>query len=87
MGCSLWGLKESDTTEAAEHMCTMCSQSVVTVKSGKVGDLLGRSMVKNPPYNARNVSSIPCRGIKIPHAMGQVSLQATTKTQCSQINK
>ena len=29
----------------------------------------------------------PGRGIKIPHAMGQVSLQATTKTQCSQINK
>ena len=33
------------------------------------------------------MTSIPGRGTKIPHVIGQVSPSATTKTQHSQINK
>ena len=36
-------------------------------------------MVENPPSSAGGVGSIPGRGTKIPHAMGQLSLSATTK--------
>ena len=35
-------------------------------------------MIKNPPYNAGDVGSIPDRGTKIPHATGQLSPCATT---------
>ena len=35
-------------------------------------------MVKNPPSNAGDVGSISGRGTKIPHAVGQLSLRATT---------
>ena len=35
-------------------------------------------MVKNLPYNAGGVGSIPGQGTKIPHAAGQLSLQAAT---------
>ena len=35
-------------------------------------------MVKNLPYNAGDVGSIPGQGSKIPHATGQLSLHATT---------
>ena len=44
-------------------------------------------MVKNPPSNAGDVGSISGQGAKIPHAMGQLSPCAATKTQCSQIKK
>ena len=33
-------------------------------------------MVKNPPSNAGDAGSIPGRGTKIPHAVGQLSLHA-----------
>ena len=35
-------------------------------------------VVKNPPYNAGDVGLIPGQGTKITHAMGQLSLRATT---------
>ena len=41
-------------------------------------DFPGDPVVKNPPSNAGDVGSIPGWGTKIPHAMGQLSLQATT---------
>ena len=41
-------------------------------------------MVKNPPSNAGDVGSIPGRGTKIPHAVGQLNLHATTKNPHSQ---
>ena len=34
--------------------------------------------VKNPPCNAEDVGSIPGQGAKIPHAVEQLSLRATT---------
>ena len=41
-------------------------------------------MVKNPPSNAGDAGSIPGRGTKIPHAVGQLSLHAaTTEPVCS----
>ena len=43
-------------------------------------------VVKNPS-NAGHVSSVPGGGTKIPHVVGQLSLNITTKTQCSQTNK
>ena len=36
-------------------------------------------VVKNPPSNAGDAGLIPGRGTKIPHAMGQLSLCATTR--------
>ena len=36
-------------------------------------------IVKNPPSNAGDVSSIPGRGTKIPHVTGQLSPHATTR--------
>ena len=36
-------------------------------------DFLGGPMVKNPPSSAGDSGSIPGRGIKIPHAAGQLS--------------
>ena len=41
-------------------------------------DFPGGPVVKNPPFNTGNASSIPSRGIKIPHAMGRLSLLAAT---------
>ena len=35
-------------------------------------------MVKNPSCDAGDASSIPGRGTKIPHAVGQLSLRAAT---------
>ena len=37
----------------------------------------GGPVVMNPPSNARDTDSIPGRGTKIPHAMGQLSPRAT----------
>ena len=48
-------------------------------------DFPGGPVVKNPPSNAEDVGSIPSQRTKIPHATGQLSPQATTKTQHSQI--
>ena len=41
-------------------------------------DFSGGPVVKNPPSNAGDAGSIPGRGTKIPHAVGQLSLRATT---------
>ena len=41
-------------------------------------DLTGGPVVKNLPYNAGDVGSIPVQGTKIPHAVGQLSPCATT---------
>ena len=45
-------------------------------------DFSGGSAVKNMPSNAGDMSSIPARGTKIPHATRQLSLHATTKEAC-----
>ena len=42
-------------------------------------DSPGGPTVKNPPWNARDMGSIPGQGTKIPHATEQPSLSATTK--------
>ena len=41
-------------------------------------DFPGGPVVKNPPYNAGDVGLIPGQGTKTPHAVGQLSLHATT---------
>ena len=38
-------------------------------------------VVKNPPSNAGDGSSVPRQGAKIPHAEGQLSLRATSTEQ------
>ena len=43
-----------------------------------IWDFPGGPVVKNQPSNAGDMGSIPGRGIKIPHATGQLSLWATT---------
>ena len=42
-------------------------------------DFPGSPVVKNLPSNAGDLGSISDWGTKIPHAMGQLSLSATTK--------
>ena len=42
-------------------------------------DCPGGSVVKNPPANAGNMGSIPSPGMKIPCAMGQLSLRTITE--------
>ena len=49
-------------------------------------DFPGGPVVKNPPSNAGDTSSIPGQGTKIPHATGQLSLPATT-TELVRLNK
>ena len=44
----------------------------------KSGDFPGGPVVKNPPSNAGDAGSIPGRGSKVTHAMGQLSPCATT---------
>ena len=46
-------------------------------------DCPGGSLVKNPPANAGNMGSIPSPGMKIPRAMGQLSLRTTTTEPAS----
>ena len=41
-------------------------------------DLLGGPVIKNPSSNARHVSLIPGQGIKISHALEQLSLLTAT---------
>ena len=43
-----------------------------------MGDFPGGPVVKNPPYNAGDVGSIPGQGTKIPCATGQLSPRTTT---------
>ena len=48
-----------------------------------VGDFPGGPVVKNPPYNAGDVGSIPGQGTKIPCAAGQLSpCDITTELVC-----
>ena len=47
------------------------------------GDFPDGPVVKNPPSNAGDVSAIPGRGTKIPHAAGQQSpCTTTTELMC-----
>ena len=46
--------------------------------SVKMGDFPGGPVVKKSPSKAKDVGSIPGRGTKIPHALGQLSLGAAT---------
>ena len=42
-------------------------------------DFPGGPMIKNSPYNAGDAGLIPDQGTKTPHAMGQLSLCASTR--------
>ena len=56
---------------------------IVPVKN-KNRDFSGGPVVKKPPSSAGDMGSIPGRGAKIPHAVGQLSpCTATTETTCS----
>ena len=49
------------------------------MKKSQSRDFSGAAVVKNPPYKAGDVGSIPGQGTKIPHAAGQLSPCATTR--------
>ena len=51
---------------------------VIKVTKIKDRDFPGGPVVMNPPSKARDMDSIPGRGTKILHAMGQLSPRATT---------
>ena len=44
-------------------------------------------MVKNLPFNAGDMGSIPGQKTKIPDASGQLSLRTSANTQCSKKKK
>ena len=44
----------------------------------EIRDFPGGPVVKNPPYNAGDVGSIPGQRTKIPHAAGELSPHDTT---------
>ena len=48
-------------------------------------DFPGGPVLKNPPSNAGATGSIPGRGTKISHAVGQISPHATT-TELTRLN-
>ena len=48
------------------------------IKNSEIGDFPSGPVVKNLPYNAGDVGSIPGQGTKIPHAVGQLNPRATT---------
>ena len=50
----------------------------VVVRILSMRDFAGGPVVKNLPSNAADAGLIPGRGTKISHAMGQLSLWATT---------
>ena len=50
-------------------------------------DFPGGPVVKNPSCNAGDAGSIPGRGTKIPHAVGQLSLCASPREKPVHYNK
>ena len=48
-------------------------------KAGRGGDCLGGPTVKNPPSDAGDTGSIPGAETKVPHALEQLNLSATTR--------
>ena len=48
-------------------------------KNTWLGDFPGGPVVKNLPWNAGDIGSIPGQGTKIPHATKQLSLHTTTR--------
>ena len=54
-------------------------------KNGHLWDFPGGAVVKNLPPNAGDVGSIPGRGTKIPHAVGQQSPHTAT-TELTRLN-
>ena len=55
------------------------ASSALTCLSINSQDFLGGPVVKNLPCNAGDAGSIPGRGTKIPHAMGQLSPHAAAR--------
>ena len=56
-----------------------CGCEAVCISKMKAGDFLGSPVVKNPPCNAGDASSIPDWGTQIPCATRQLSLDSTTR--------
>ena len=61
------------------------SSTVMPLKTIVLRDFPGGPVVKNLPCNAGDASLIPGLGTKIPHAAGQLSLQAIA-TEPTQYN-
>ena len=66
-----------------QQLVTSWDRSIFILK--QLGDFPGGPVVKNPPSNAGDTGSIPGRGTKIPHAMGQLSPPAST-TELASLN-
>ena len=62
------------------------SKGVLSKDIKKHRDFPGGPVVKNPPSNAGDASSIPDRETKIPHAAGQLSPHTTT-TELMRLNE
>ena len=86
--------RDGNPKETQKEMLEI-KNSVTEMKNTLEGDFPGGPVVKNPPSNPGDVSSIPGQGTKVPHATepechNQRSLvlnEASTKTQRSQKNK
>ena len=53
----------------------------------QVGNFPDGQCLKNPSSNAENTGSAPAQGTKIPHAMGQLNLRASTKRSLHDTSK
>ena len=53
--------------------------AVIKRERKKEGDIPGGPVIKNPPFSAGDLGSIPDRGTKTPYTSGQLSPSATTK--------
>ena len=74
-----WPLEDLHSSVSQCGILTTCqSDSWSVFKMCVNRDFPGGSVVKNPPSNAGDTGSIPGRGTKIPHAVGQLSLHAAT---------
>ena len=63
-------------TELGPHKILSPIKSMIKIENR---GFPGGPVVKNLPYNAGDVGSIPGRGTEIPHAMGQLSSCTSTK--------
>ena len=66
-----------DKYRFTEERC--CDQVLVEKEYSLEGNFSSGPEVKNAPFNAGDVGSIPGRRTKIPHATGQLSLHVTTR--------
>ena len=71
------GEEKAGVLQKGKRYLRKCRSRIWT-RVDKPREFPGGPVVKNPAFNAGDRGSIPSRATKIPYAMGQLSLHATT---------